>query len=209
MPTEPSQTESWVAAAQGGDRVALAKLLATYHPQLRAHAAAQMDAATQSRIAPEDILQEVYLDVARELDRFENRGSGAFLGWLYAILNNKLVDVRRAAHRQRRDIEREVPALGRDSDSYWNLLDDVYAESATPSRVTRRDEALGALVSCLAGLSEAHQQVIRLRFLEGLPVAEVAQRLGRTEGAVVALSQRALRALREQMDRLGEFTHGD
>lgn len=205
---ERSQTEVWVTAAQRGDRLALAKLLTTCHPQLRLRAAAGMDAAMRTKGGPDDILQEVYLDVARQIDRFENRGPGSFLNWVHAILNNKLIDARRAAHCQVRDAGREVRAYGADDDSYWNLLDNVYAESGTPSRVVRREEALGALLSCLSGVSATHRQVIQLRFLEGLSVDEVATRLGKTNAAVVALSKRALEALRRSMDQLGEFTRG-
>ena len=55
---------------------------------------------------------------------------------------------------------------------------------------------------------QPHRQVIQLRFLEGLSVDEVATRLGKTNAAVVALSKRALEALRRSMDQLGEFTRG-
>jgi RNA polymerase sigma-70 factor (ECF subfamily) len=203
-----SQTEMWVAAAQRGDRLALAKLLTTCHPHLRSRAAAGMDGATRARTGPDDILQEVYLDVARQIHQFENRGPGSFLNWVRAILNNKLIDARRAAHCQVRDARREVRAHGAADDSYWRLLDNVYAESGTPSRVARREEALRALLSCLDDLSEVHRQVLQLRFLEGLPVDQVAARLGKTNAAVVALSKRALEALRRSMERMGEFTHG-
>jgi DNA-directed RNA polymerase specialized sigma24 family protein len=50
--------------------------------------------------------------------------------------------------------------------------------------------------------------LIQLRFLDGLPVAAVAARLDKTDAAVVALSKRALDALRAAMERLGDFTHG-
>lgn len=205
---EESQTEMWIAAARQGDRLALAKLLTTYHPHLRSRAAAGMDAATKARIGPDDVLQEVYLAVARRIREFEDRGPGSFLKWVHAILNNKLIDARRAAHCQARDAGREVRAQGADDDSHWNLLDGLYAESGTPSRVVRREEALGALVTCLDGLSDAHRQVIQLRFLEGCPVGEVAARMGKSDAAVVALSKRALEALRKAMDRRGEFTRG-
>ena len=205
---ERSQTEIWVAAAQSGDRLALAKLLTTYHPRLRSRAAAGMDAAMKAKSGPDDILQEVYLSIARQIHRFENRGPDSFLNWVHAILNHKLVDARRAAHCQVRDVRREVPAGVAVDDSYWNLLDNLYAESGTPSRVIRREEALGALLSCIDDLSESHRQVIRLRFMEGLSVDEVAARLGKSNAAIVALSKRALEALRKSMDRRGEFTHG-
>jgi len=87
--TEHSQTEAWVTAAQRGDRLALAKLLTTCHPRLLARAEARMDPAIKAKRAPEDILQEVYLDVVRQIERFKHRGRGSFLSWLYAILDHE------------------------------------------------------------------------------------------------------------------------
>ncbi len=47
-----------------------------------------------------------------------------------------------------------------------------------------------------------------MRFLEGLPVADVATRLNTTQAAVLAATRRALDELRRSMDRLGEFYPG-
>ncbi len=189
--------------------MAVAKLLATYHPKLHARAKARMDRALKPRLEPEDVLQQVYLRVLRELARFEDRGPESFWNWVCKILDNKLIDVRRAARRQARDVDREVSMTApAGTDSYWNLMDQLFGDSTSPSRVARRDEAVGALLACLSDLSEAHRQVIQLRFLQGLPVSEVANHLHKTEAAVVALSRRALEALRKSMDRLGEFTRG-
>ena len=206
--TERNQTGTWVAAARGGDRVALAKLLARCHPQLRHWAEARMDAAMKARNDPDDILQEVYIDVARQIHGFEDRGPGSFLSWVRAILNQRLIDAQRAAHCPARDVNREVSVAGAAADSYWDLLDNLYAESGTPSRAVRRQEALDALLTVLTELSASHRQVIQLRFLDGLSVAETAARLETSEAAVVALTRRALDALRKSMDRLGEFTRG-
>jgi len=204
-----SQIETWVQAAGQGDSLAVAKLLATYHPILRARAAARMDPALKARSEPEDILQQVYLRVVREIHQFEDRGPDSFLNWVITILEHRLIDARRAAAAKVRDVAREAPVAGPvGGDSYWNLLDRVYADASTPSRVVRRDEAVGALLGCLSALSDTHRQVLELRFLQGLPVSEVATRLEKSEAAVVALSKRALEALRKSMDRLGEFTRG-
>jgi RNA polymerase sigma-70 factor (ECF subfamily) len=205
---EQCQIDVWIEAAKGGDQSALTKLMAAFHPHLRRRAEARMDPAIRANTDPDDILQAVYVDLARRIDRFEDRGPDSFRNWLYAILDQKLVDLQRAAHRQKRDADRQVTIGRADSSSYCNLLDHVYANSGTPSRVARRQEALSALPMGLSDLSESHRQVIQLRFLEGLSVAEVAARLGKSEAAVVALTKRALEALRQSMDQLGEFTHG-
>ena len=207
--SEQGEIQEWIAAAQRGDRLALAKLLAAYHPWFRKQVESRMNAAMKARLDPDDIVQETYMDVARQIGELEDHGPGSFVNWVHAILSQRLADALRAAHCQARDINREVPAaMGSGSSSYMNLLDQVYADPGTPSRVVRRDEAFSALLGSLSELSEAHRQVIQLRFLEGLSVADVAAHLGKSEAAVVALTKRALEALRQSMDRLGEFTHG-
>ena len=57
---------------------------------------------------PEDILQTVYLEVFRQLGRFEDRGEDSFLNWVLTILDSKIIDAHRALHRQKRDVAREV-----------------------------------------------------------------------------------------------------
>jgi RNA polymerase sigma-70 factor (ECF subfamily) len=207
--TEHSQADDWLEGARGGDRLAIAKLLALHHPALAARVAERLDPLTRRRITPEDILQEVYLQVFRQVQRFEPRGPGSFHNWVLTIVDNKVLDAQRATRRARRDVRREVSPVAADrSASYLDLLEHVYRESGTPSRVVRRQEAVGLLLACVADLLESHRQVIELRFLQGLPVAEVARRLGKSEDAVVALTQRALQALRAAMNRLGDVTHG-
>lgn len=205
---EDDPIEQWVRAAQAGDRLALAKLLTAFHPQLLAVAQARMDAALKARRSPDDILQEVYLDVAQQVERFDDRGPGSFQKWLCAILEHKLIDAGRAVRCQMRDVRREAPAGAATLDSYWNLLDNICADSGTPSRAVRREEALDALLACIDELSDAHRQIVQLRFLDGLSVEQVAARLGKTPAAVVAMTRRALEALRVSMNRLGEFTRG-
>lgn len=205
--TDTSQTDTWIAAAKGGDRFALAKLLATYHPRLRARAEARMHPALKVKRAPDDLVQDTFLEVVQQIHHFRGNGPVAFLSWVCTILDHKLIDARRAAHCQARDVNREVAVVaGSGSSSYWNLLDQVYADSGTPSRCVRRQEALAALLASVSDLSETHRQVIRMRFLEGRSVNDVAQHLDKSEAAVVALTQRALEALRKAMDRAGEFT---
>lgn len=204
-----TQVQTWINSIRAGDPLAMCKLLAKYHAVLRARLDARMDAALKARVDPEDILQEVYLDVFRRIDRFEDRGPDSFLNWVLTILDNELSDARRAFYCQKRDIAREVsPQVAGATESYWNLLDELYADSATPSRVIRHEEAVGALLACVSNLAEPHRQVIQLRYLEACSVAEVARRLNKSEATVVALSGSALKTLRESMARLGEVTRG-
>ena len=79
-------------------------------------------------------------------------------------------------------------------------------EGSTPSRIVRQNEALGVMSACLATLPDHYRDVIRMRFMEGRPVAEVAQAMGRSIGSIHMICHRALRQLREQVEKLG-ITH--
>ena len=100
------------------------------------------------------------------------------VGWLVGIARHKLVD-----HWRRR--EREERGL--------RLLAEVTPESDDPW-----DAELDAMTAheVLRGLAPQHRAALVLRYLDGLPVAEVALHLGRTLHATEALLVRARAAFR-------------
>jgi RNA polymerase sigma-70 factor (ECF subfamily) len=189
----------WLARARGGDRIALVELLASYHPELVRRAGARMGELLRARFEPEDILQEVYLDVFRQVGGFHGDDERSFGAWLSTILESKVIDARRTIGRRKRDASREIPdrTTSAGDDSAWSLVDAASAHSETPSRLARLDEEVGTLTACIDRLPEAQRRVIRLRYMEGRSVQDVARRLGRSEAAVASLTGRALRGLRE------------
>jgi RNA polymerase sigma-70 factor (ECF subfamily) len=124
-----------------------------------------------------------------------------FFHWLTRILESKLVDAHRFFHAAGRDVNREVPAAERPS-AYESLAARVAADSLTPSRIVARHEVDSLVAAALAGLSANYRRVLELRFLKGHSVAEAAEMMGRTEGAIQMLSARALRRLRESLSQL-------
>ena len=72
---------------------------------------------------------------------------------------------------------------------------------ASPGSEAEQHEHLMALADALAELRPEYCEVIRLRHLEGLPFAQVAERLNRTDGAVRMLWLRAIEQLRRQLAR--------
>ena len=122
---------------------------------------------------PEDILGEVFLQVARDLPRF--RGDDAALRrWVFSIAHNRLLDARRREARRPRLVDRAVPDV------------------ATPPPADPLDPAL---VAALAELTPEQREVVVLRFVADLPLADVAKITSRRVGAVKAMQRRALEAL--------------
>ena len=63
-----------------------------------------------------------------------------------------------------------------------------------------RAEAVVALLEALHQLPETQAEAIRLRYMEGLPLAEIVERMGKTDTAVAGLLKRGLQKLRTIMD---------
>jgi RNA polymerase sigma-70 factor (ECF subfamily) len=207
---DPNDTLVLIKRACKGDDQSVRRLLVLYHPRLRARLLRQMDPTMRSKLEPEDILQQVYLETFRAIGQFEYQGKDSFLRWMYAILDRKLIDEHRALRAERRDVRREVkpaPAAGQHT-TYIDLMARVMADGGTPSQAVRKDEAIGVISACVASLPPHYREVIRMRFLEGMAVADVAQRLGRSIGSIHMLCHRALRQLRLQAETLGISREG-
>ncbi len=128
------------------------------------------------REAAQDITSEVFHSALRGLEHFEWRGGG-FLAWLYRMASNGIADFGR---QRRREVQQ------------------VVEEAGNPDPET---EDAGRLYRYIRRLPTEQQQVLELRFLAEKSVAEAAQALGRSEGAVKQLQFRAIRTLREQIGR--------
>jgi RNA polymerase sigma-70 factor (ECF subfamily) len=81
----------------------------------------------------------------------------------------------------------------------------VAVTSRTPSASAAGHEAVSAIQSALELLPADYREALQLRYIEGLPMAEVAARLKRTEGAVQMLCQRALKQLAARMGSASRF----
>ena len=129
----------------------------------------------------------------------------ASYAWLENLAMNALRDQHRFLRRKKRDVLRDVHTLARPSESYDQLLDCIAATDSTPSRKLARVEASATVISSLARLTEDQRDVVRLRFLEGWAVAEVAAQLGKTEAAIHMLCHRGLKSLRATMLSMSRF----
>jgi len=175
--TESSDTKVLIRSAGQGDQTAIRQLIVLYHPRLRSRLLRQMDPTMRSKIEPEDILQQVYLETFRAIGQFEYQGKDSFLRWMYAILDRKIIDEHRAMRAERRDVRREarpaMPSAGQTT--YVDLMARVMSDVGTPSQAVRKEEALGVISACVATLPEHYKDVVQMRFIEGLPVADVAK----------------------------------
>jgi len=70
----------------------------------------------------------------------------------------------------------------------------------SPSGVAVREEAVVAMMEALHQLPENQAEAIRLRYMEGLPLKEIVERMGKSETAVAGLLKRGLQKMRTLLD---------
>ena len=140
---------------------------------------------------PDDVLGEVFLQVARDAPRFKG-DEDACRRWVFSIAHNRAMD----AHRRER---RRPPVAGsvapRDADP-----DGVDGQHVAPPA----DPLDPELVAALATLSPDQREVVVLRFIADLPLEAVAKVTGRRVGAVKALQHRGLENLRRAVSSEAE-----
>jgi RNA polymerase sigma-70 factor (ECF subfamily) len=195
-------TSDLIRRCRAGSEAARAELFGRYHHYLDALARAQLGRHLRTKCDASDLVQQTLLEAHRDFLTFQGEHEGELLAWLRRILAHNLFNETRRYAAQQRDAAREVSidqmragveqsslALGR------NLA----ASTPSPSQDAARRESAVQLADALAKLPEDYRTVLLLRVFEELPAAEVAERMGRTAGAVRMLQMRALEALREAM----------
>jgi RNA polymerase sigma factor (sigma-70 family) len=166
-------------AARAGDEVAWARIYDSLAPALLGYLRGQ------GAPDPEDLLGEVMLQVVRRLDTFEGREAG-FRSWVFTIAHNRLIDVRRSRSRRPEDL---AP-----TDELEGDLPPVENE---PEALT----AIGTeqVVELLDRLTDDQREVLLLRLVGGLQLAEIAEATGRPRQAVKSLQKRGIEQLRRMV----------
>jgi RNA polymerase sigma-70 factor (ECF subfamily) len=150
----------------------------------------------QAKLDASDVAQQAILQAHQARGQFRGTTEAEKLAWLRAILANVLAAAARRFEAAVRDVGRERSLEG-DLDLSSSRLECLFAADQTsPSQGAVRAEELLRLAAALTRLSEDQRQVVELHHLKGLPVAEVAEQMGRTPAAVVGLLFRGLKKLR-------------
>jgi RNA polymerase sigma factor (sigma-70 family) len=135
---------------------------------------------------PEDVLSEVFLQVARDISSFEGEEPG-FRSWVFTIAHHRLIDARRHSARRPVDLSPDPP-------------------EPSARAVDAADEALARIGveevhRVLALLSDDQRAVLLLRVLADMSIDDVAKAVGKRPGAVKALQRRGLAAVKRELGR--------
>ncbi len=168
-----------VERAKQGDGEAFGQIYDIYVDQVFAYIRRRV----RDRGVAEDLTSDVFMRALRRMPKFEWQGVD-FGAWLMTIARNRVNDhFKSARFRLERSVDEvyDTPTSGPDS----------------PERIAVAREMARSLGQALEALKDEHREIIELRFVQGLNVAETAEVMDRTVGATKALQYRALKALTE------------
>jgi RNA polymerase sigma-70 factor (ECF subfamily) len=137
---------------------------------------------------PEDLTGEVFLQVVRDLHRFDG-DEGEFRAWVFTITRNRAVDEGRRRARRPVDLAPEVPVVADESADVTTLVLDRAAETRVRHLIEQ--------------LRPDQRDVLLLRILGDLTVEETATAIGKSTGAVKALQRRGLAAVERALVKEG------
>lgn len=179
-----------------GSRSALGELLDIYRGYLMKVAEEKLDHRLRARMGPSDLVQETFLQAAKDFPQFKGTTAAELRAWLVKILVHNVQDShRRHCQTNRRAVVREAASLTPAAGFPSELLPGDETASALMIVAEERE----ILIEAIARLPEESRRVVELRSIERKPFDEVARELGRTVDAARKLWSRAIQQLAREL----------
>lgn len=129
----------------------------------------------------QDLTQEVFIKALKAIESYKV-GKTPFAAWLFRIAHNQVIDhVRKYKKGIEMSLDEAPPSVGAED----------------PVAIIEQRFEVAELNAAIMALSPAQQEVISLRFIAELPIADVARILSKSEGTVKALQFNATISLRK------------
>jgi RNA polymerase sigma-70 factor (ECF subfamily) len=171
--------EGLVRRAQQQDSEAFAQLYEAYFDKIYRYIVMRI----RNEMEAEDIAQQVFMKMLHSISSYKSKGV-PFSSWVYRIAHNQVIDYFRHQNKKATvDLEGlQLPSTGDD-----------------PQHMIERQVDIEELKKATQRLTPAQQEVLSLRFAGELPIAQCAQIMGKSEGAIKALQHSAVLALRKAL----------
>jgi len=171
-----------VERAQQGNREALEDLYLIHFDRIYSY----LHMSVGNRHDAEDLTTQTFLKMLEAIGRFEWK-SVPFSAWLFRIAHNLAMDFFRAGKRVQPEEEVPEPPGSEEASAEFHALHSIGRSS---------------MLDLIADLSPEQRQVLTLKFVFDFANGDVAQILGKTEGAVKSLQHRALATLQKHVSRV-------
>ena len=185
--------------ARAGDRKAYDELFARVADRVLFFVRMRLGGRLRDKVDSLDVLQDVYMEAHKDLERFEHQGEGALARWLCRLVENRLRDLAdHYAAKKRQPPGAALPVTA--------VLQAVRDSGTGPVTAAARIETRERLAKSMDHLEEEEREVLLLRFYQAKTYDEIAAATGRSSSAVRRLLGRALKSLGTKLEGEGECT---
>jgi RNA polymerase sigma-70 factor (ECF subfamily) len=189
-----------VRRARGGDHEAFRTLVERYQGRAYRLAFRILRSEEEAR----DAVQEALLKAYTSLAGFEGRSS--FFTWLYRLVTNQCIDMRRRGQGARRVEWSDGDPL--EEDALRIAPDAEAALPALPEQVLERKELREQIARAIDALPDAARETLLLREVDGLSYAEIAELQGIPRGTVMSRLHYARRKVQQELRAAGAAPGG-
>jgi len=191
--TSQSYETKLVEKLRSGDSTAMEEFYNLHRSRLYTLILEQVD---RDQALAEDLVQETFLAALDSLDKF--RGDSQLYTWLRSIALHKINDFYR---RQARE-----PKFKKSSPDFdaMKQLEQTGDDKPATLTVLEFEEIRQSVRQALGDLPQDYQEVLVMKYLEGMPVLEISQVMGRSPKSVEGLLARARKAMRDNLAANGQ-----
>ena len=171
----------------------LLQALAAHRDGLAAYVERRMPAVLRGSVDAADVVQDVCCEAIRYESTFVAFDDSSARRWLYTVARRRLTVT----------LERQMRwGTVQPVDPLVPVLEELALYERTPSMSAMSRETWAAVAGSLDRLPAQYSHVIRARYMDRKPAAEVAELIGRSVRAVEQLLVRAMAALRAELRSL-------
>jgi RNA polymerase sigma-70 factor, ECF subfamily len=196
--SHPDEEQRLVRRLLAGEESAFTEFFNEYFPRLYRFALARVRNEEDTR----DIVQET---LSRAMQRISGyRGEAALFTWLCQICRSRISDYFAAAGRRQQHV-----VLAEDHPAIAASLESIRLPDSDPETQLRREQALRHVQVVLDGLPVKYGNALHWKYIEGIPVQTIAERMGVPFLAAQSTLQRAREAFRDAFESLSAGTAQD
>jgi RNA polymerase sigma-70 factor (ECF subfamily) len=205
MDKTPGDSTDPLDRLRGGDRGALAAFFEQHRDRLRRMVELRLDARLRSRLDASDVVQEAFLDVARDLDSYLADPNLPPLLWLRLHVGRRLTTLHRqhlGTRMRNAGLEISLYQGAVPEASSAALASMLLGRHTSPTQAAQRAERMLRVQEALNSLDPIDREVLALRHFEQLGRAEAAQVLGISQETGAKRYFRALKRLKDVLATL-------
>lgn len=183
-----------------GDEATVRQLLGAYRVRLKRMVSIHLDRQLAARLDASDVVQESLAEAVKRLPKYIAERPVAFYPWLRKLTWEKLLQLRQHHLDSQKRSPRRERTLDLSDESAMQLAERLVAGGTSPGDRALRRELRQRVRDALAQLPPGDRELLSMRYLEQLTVAEVTEALGITPDVFMKRHWRAMQRIRPLLD---------